>query len=160
MMSLISFPWRIGAIAALLAVVCASGIGYRAHVWQQGYNKAVAERAELDNRAIAIRIKDNGLAVAKNESINETITKVKDETLAPVIRTIYVDRVRIGPSICAAAGTAKADDAASGDTGDSRARLVPPAFEEAARELDAEVEKHLATGRACQDWGKAHGFMP
>lgn len=146
---------KLGLVVGAALAVMAYG-GYRDH---SGYQRAVNGRAAADLQVVATRVKDNAKVAVRNTEINATVTKAKDEKLAPVIRTIYVDRVRIGTAICPATGTPETDDASGGDEADTGTRLVSPKVEEAVRELDAEVEGHLATGRACQDWGRAHGYI-
>lgn len=159
-LSLIPLPWKIGAAALLAGALVAAGAAYHHHVYQSGYDAAVTARAAQDAAAVFHRVQDNVAVAAKNEDINKFLTKAKNEELAPVVQRIYVDRVRVGPSICGGPSSpAKADDAGRSDSADPAGRLVSSAAEDRIRELDVEVEKHLATGRTCQAWGREHGFI-
>lgn len=158
--TIIPWRWKAGAALALVAAVAAAGIVYRAHVWQLGHDAAVSERARRDAVAIITRTQDNAALSIKQDAINAYILKAKHEELAPVVKRIYVDRVRVGAGTCGPAAAAKAEDAASGDSTDSAGRLVREDVERDTRALDEAVEQHLATGRACQAWGKENGFAP
>jgi hypothetical protein len=140
--SVIPLSWKIGAALAL------------------GFDAAVNERAARDLQAVVGRVRDNAVLEAKQATINLDITKAKDEELAPVVKRIYVDRVRVGAGTCGPAATAKAEDAAGSDGTDPAGRLVREDVERDTRALDAAVEQHLATGRACQAWGRENGFVP
>lgn len=159
-LSLIPTGYKIGAALALVAVLAA------AHVWsvhaadQRGFDRAVAERADRDAKAVLVRTAENAATAAKQAATNTTITKAKNDEIAPVVQRIYVDRVRVGAASCGPATTAKTDDAGSGNGADSSGRLVREDVERDTRALTEAVEQDLATGRACQAWGKANGFMP
>lgn len=151
--------WKIGA-ALLLCGALVGVDAYRVHgADQAGFQRATTERSARDASAVFHRVQDNVAEAAKNTDINKFLTKDQNEKLAPVVQRIYVDRVRVGPGICGPAAAAKAEDAGSGDGTDPASRLVSPASEAGIRELDVEVEKHLATGRTCQAWGREHGFI-
>ncbi len=152
--------WKAAGAVALVAAVVAGGAYYRSHVWQLGYDKAVADRAASDLKAIGKRTKDNAELAVKQDAINTKIEKVKNEELAPVRERIVTRRVYVGTGICGPAAPAQAEDATSSDGGDSPGRLVSQEAAERIRELELEVEAHLATGRACQQFGKENGFYP
>ena len=150
-------------IVAVLAVGVAGFVGastYRAHVWQSGYDKAVGDRAARDAVAVLVRTQDNAALTVKQDGFNNTITKAKDAELAPVVKRIYVDRVRVGPAICGPASPAETEGTASSDGEDTAGRLVSQRAEEDIRALELQVEDHLATGRACQAFIKANGLAP
>jgi hypothetical protein len=158
--AVIPTSWKIGAVLLLAGALVAVD-AWRVHAADQGgFNRATTERAARDGIAVVTRVHDNVAAAAKNADINKFLTKDHDEKLAPVVQRIYVDRVRVGPGICGPATAAKTDDAGSGNGADPTSRVVSPASEGRIRELDVEVEKHLATGRTCQAWGREHGFIP
>ncbi len=148
-------------IAYVIAASLFMGLAleYRSHVYGLGYAAAVSERQASDLKTIALRVQDNKATEQKNAAINANITKVENEKLAPVIRTIYRDRVRIGPSICAAAGTTEAATPGPGETANPGTWLVPPRTEEDIRALEEKVERAFAAGRTCQDWASQHGFV-
>jgi prophage endopeptidase len=152
--------WKIGAALALAAALAAAGSAYRHHVYQQGFEAAVDQRAARDGVAIATRVKGNVDIGIKQDALNKFLTKDKDEKLNPVVQRIYVDRVRIGTASCGPAAATKTDDASSGDGADSPGRLVREDVERDTRALTEAVELDLATGRTCQAWGKANGFWP
>jgi len=152
--------WKAAGAVALVAAVVAGGVAYRSHVYHSGYDAAVSDRAASDLKAIAKRTKDNAELVVKQDAINTKIEKVKNEELAPVRERIVTRRVYVGTGICGPAAPAQAEDAASSNSGDSPGRLVSQETTERIRELELEVEAHLATGRACQQFGKENGFYP
>jgi hypothetical protein len=150
---------KIAAVSLALLVLLVGGVAYRSHVWRAGYDQAVSDRKARDLAAVVTRVAENVVVAAKNDSINATITKANDEKLAPVIRTIYVDRVRVGPGTCGPTSATKAPDASGSDRPDPSPRLVSEGTEADIRALTVKVEQAFATGQACQDFGKAHGFM-
>lgn len=152
--------WKIGAVLVLAAALVAVD-AWRVHAADQaGFDRATSERAARDAVAVFNRTKENEATSIKQAATNVTITKVKNEELAPVVRTIYVDRVRVGAGTCGPATTAKTDDAAGRDGADSPGRLVREDVERDTRTLTEAVEQDLATGRACQAWGRENGFVP
>lgn len=152
--------WTIGAALALVAAAVAVD-AYRVHQADQaGFDRATSERAARDLAAVVNRTQENAATAIKQAATNTTITKVKNEELAPVVRTIYVDRVRVGAASCGPAAPAKTDDAAGSDGTNSPGRLVREDVERDTRALTEAVEQDLATGRACQAWGKENGFVP
>lgn len=160
MLDVIPASWKIGAGLVLLAALV-SVDAWRVHKADQaGFDRATSERAARDAVAIFDRVKENEATSIKQAATNFTITKAKNEELAPVVRTIYVDRVRVGPASCGPAGPAQADNASGGDSADSPGRLVREDVERDTRTLTEAVEQDLATGRACQAWGKENGFVP
>ena len=159
-LSLIPLSWKIGACIALVASLAAGGAIYHHHVYQAGFDDAVAQRAASDAVAVQRRLDDNAKLAGKQESTNATITKVKNEELAPVVRTIYVDRVRVGAASCGPTAAAKAESTTSSNSSDSSGRLVREDVERDTRALTEAVEQDLATGRACQAFIKENGFIP
>lgn len=160
MMPLPSWAWKAGAALALVATLMAVDAWRVRAADKRGFDRATSERAARDAVAVFARVKENEATSIKQAATNFTITKAKNEELAPVVRTIYVDRVRVGQGTCGAAATAKADDAAGSNSTDSPGRLVREDVERDTRALDVAVEQDLATGRACQAWGKENGFVP
>jgi hypothetical protein len=160
MLSAFPLSWKIGAALVLVAAMAVGAVTYRAHVYQLGFDAAVSQRATRDAVAVIRRTQDNAALALKQGEINITITKAKDEELTPVVQRIYVDRVRVGTASCGPATETKAEDAAGGDSADPAGRLVREDVERDTRALDEAVERYLATGRACQAWGRENGFVP
>jgi len=159
-MNIIPLPYKIGAAVVLVGLLVAGHVARVSAAHERGYAAAVTDRAARDAVAVVSRVTENVKVGEQQYKINLDITKEKHETLAPVIRTIYVDRVRVGTGICGPASTTQAQDASSSDAGDPATRLVSPEAEKRIRELEVEVETHFATGRACQEFGKRNGFYP
>lgn len=160
MPSVIPLSWKIGA-AAVLVLLLAGGHQWRVSAaYDRGHAAAVDQRRVRDTAAVVTRVTENVKVGEKQDKDNIEITKEKHETLAPVIRTIYVDRVRVGPGICGPTPAPQTKDASSSDAGDPAPRLVSPEAEKRIRELEVEVETHFATGRACQEFGRRNGFYP
>lgn len=151
---------KIAAASLALLLLLVGGVAYRSHVWHAGYDQAVTDRAGRDLAAVVTRVADNAVVAVKNDSINAVLTKAHDETLDPVIHTIYVDRVRVGPGTCGPTAAPKAEDAPDSNSADPSPRLVSEGTEADIRALEVIVEKAFATGRACQAFGVAHGFVP
>ncbi len=158
--SLIPLQWKICAGAALAVALVVGAATYRHHVWQTGYDQAVSDRAASDGVAVLARVKDNAALSIKQDGFNTTITKAKDAELAPVVKRIYIDRVRVGPAICGPAASAQAESASGSDRADTSGRLVRSDVERDLRALKEAVEQDLATGRACQAFIEANGLVP
>lgn len=158
---MIPLSWKILGAIVLAGSALAVGSAYHSRIWHEGYNAAVATRSAQVAAAVFRRVQDNTAISIKQDSINAILTKAKNEELAPVVRRIYVDRVRVGAASCGGPSTAaKTEDAASSDGADSPGRLVRADVERDTRALTEAVELDLATGRACQAWGKENGFIP
>jgi hypothetical protein len=144
----------------LALMLAAAGAGYHHHVYQSGYDTAVAERAARDGVAVLHRAAENVIVADKQASINAVITKAKYEELAPVRSHIAAERVRVGAGICPAAGSSDAEGAAGGDGADPPGRLVRSDVERDIRALKLAVEDDLSTGRACQAFVRENGMVP
>lgn len=152
--------WKIGAVLALAGALFAID-AYRVHAADKaGFDRATSERAARDAVAVFTKVKENEAIGIKQAATNFNVTKVKNEELAPVVQRIYVDRVRVGAGTCGPAASTKTDDAASSDGANSPGRLVREDVERDTRALTEAVEQDLATGRACQAWGRENGFVP
>jgi hypothetical protein len=152
-------------VCVLLLVLLAIGgtLGVRWYGSSRYQAGVAAEREAASGRALVAtvgRVQENAVEASKQQTINLTVTEKKHAELAPVIRTIYVDRVRVGAASCGPAGPPQTDDAGGGAGTDPAGRLVREDVERDTRALDAAVERHLATGRACQAWGVANGYAP
>jgi len=144
----------------LALMLAAAGAAYHHHVYQSGYDTAVAERAARDGVAVLHRTADNVVVADKQAAINSILTKVKNEELAPVRERIVVERVRVGTGICGPAGAADPEGAAGGDSTDPPGRLVRSDVERDIRALKLAVEEDLATGRSCQAFVRENGLVP
>lgn len=158
--SLIPLSWKICAGAGLALVLVVAASTYHHHVYQQGFDAAVDQRAARDAVAVVARVQDNAVLSIKQDAINAVLTKVKNEELAPVLHRIAADRVRVGPAICGPATPAQAQSAAGSDRSDPPGRLVRDDIERDLRALKAAVEQDLATGRACQAFVRDNGLVP
>ena len=157
---MIPLPWKIGATLGLFVTLATAGAAYRHHVYQRGFDTATSERAARDAVAVVTRTQDNAAQAIQQSTFNAIITKAKNEELAPVRARIAAERVRVGAAICGSAGAAQADDASRGDISDPPGRLVRPDVDRDIRALKLAVEEDLATGRACQAFGRQNGFWP
>lgn len=159
--SVIPLSWKICAGAALVGALAVGHAIRVRHAYNAGHDAAVAERAGRDLVAVVGRVQENAALEARHETINLTITKAKDEELAPVRERIVTRRVYVGPAICnGPAAPAKTEDATGGDGADPAGRLLPPEMERDIKALILETEEAAATGRACQAWGKEEGYVP
>ncbi len=147
---------KVGAAALLIWTAAI----YRDHVYQLGYDAAVADRAAADALAVRRRTEENVVLAQHQGETNLKITEVKHEELAPVRERIVVERVRVGTAICGSAAPPDAESAASSDEADSAGRLVRPDAERDIVALKLEVEEHLATARACQATLRENGMAP
>jgi hypothetical protein len=143
----------------VLAIVGTLGVrGYGAHEFHAG---ELAEQEAQRGRALVAtvaRVQDNAVEASKQQSINLTVTEKKHEELAPVIRAVYVDRVRVGAASCGPAAGTETQGTSGGNGANSAGRLVREDVERDTRALDVAVEEALATGRACQAFVVANGL--
>jgi len=160
MPDVIPMSWKIGAALALVAAVVSGGAAYRSHVYHEGYDQAVTDSKAAELNARIKRDQENTVLAAKQDATNVKIEKVKNEELAPVRDRIVTRRVYVGTGICGPAAPAKTEDAVSGDSADSTGRLVRSDIERDIVSLKLQVEEALATGRACQQFGRENGFYP
>lgn len=152
--------WKLGAAAALVGLL-AAGHTWRVHAaYERGHDAAESERAGRDAVAVVSRATENVKVGEKQDKINVEITKAKNEEIVPVIKRIYVDRVRVGQGVCGPAPAAQAESPGSSDGTTSTTRLVSERTEEDLRVLMVKVEEHLATGRACQAFLERNGLTP
>lgn len=154
--------WQgIALVLAALLVVAGFGIVFAHSAGdQEGFNRAISERAARDEVAIFARVRDNAVLSMKQGNINQIITRTKNEELSPVVQRIYVDRVRVGAGTCGPPDAANADGASGGDGANSSGRLVRDDVERDTRALMEAVEQDLATGRACQAFVRENGMAP
>lgn len=153
----------VGGILLLVCLAIGAWLGvlqYGRAQHRAGHAAAVAERAARDAAAVLTRTEQNIATAQHQGAINLKITETKNAELAPVVQRIYVDRVRVGPATCGPAAAAEASDAGGGAGADPAGRLVRDDVQRDTRALEADVERHLATGRACQAWAIENGFVP
>lgn len=150
---------------AVLAALCAAfggsayvaGLTHEKKAWQA----ADAAKEAKTSAAMVARMQSNATESAKQSEINATITERTHEELSPIVKRIYVDRVRVGPSLCGGTPpTAQTESAGSSNAADPPGRLVPDQLEGRIRELEIRVEEALATGRACQAFVRENGMAP
>lgn len=147
---------KVGAAALLIWTAAI----YRDHVYQLGYDAAVAKRAAADALAVLKRTEENVALAERQGATNLKITEAKHEELAPVRERIVVERVRVGTAICGPAAAPDAESAAGGDSADPPGRLVREDAERDLVALKLAVEEDLATGRACQAFLRENGLVP
>lgn len=143
---------KVGAIVGLLIALVLFEQHRVGAAEKRGFDRATSERAARDLVAVVS-------AATHNTAINSLVTKDHDEKLAPVVQRIITERVRIGTAICPARPVAEADDASGGNGANPPGRLVRADIERDFVALKLAVENDLATGRACQAWGREHGFV-
>lgn len=150
-------------IAAVLLLV---GVAVGGHIWavdaayDRGHAAAETERAARDAVAVGSRVTENVKVGEKQDKDNVIITEKKHEELAPVIRTIYVDRVRVGQGVCGPATASETQGTGGSNSTDPGPRLVSQRTEEDIRALEVKVEESFATGRACQAFLEKNGLTP
>jgi len=160
---------KILAVFALAAAVVAGYLAWHSHVYNAGkaeiqgkWDKANAERAEAEKRAIVARAKENEQLARQREIDRQRIEKAHHDELAKVRADIArAPGLRVGPGICAGfASSTEAKGTSGSDGADSRTRLVR---EDIRRDIDAlklRVEEAFAAGRACQAFVAANGMGP
>lgn len=159
MPDVIPWYWWTGAGLVLAGALAAGAAAYHHHVYQQGYDTAVAERAARDSLAVVTRLQENSALGMKQNSINDILTKAKNEELAPVRSRIAAERVRVGTGICGPAAATEAEGTGSGDSADPPGRLVRSDIDRDIMALKLAVEEDLATGRACQAFINENGLI-
>lgn len=156
-------------LAGVLAAVVLLAVGalgvrtYGARRYDAGHAAAVAERAQADAAAVLRRTQDNAALAAHQSESNLAITKEKDDEIADLRRRLAAaPRLRVGSSVCPdrPAATAEAEGPASGDSADPSAGLVSSRADADFKQLIADVEQDLATGRACQAFVRENGLVP
>ena len=151
---------ELGAVVAALLAVFFAGHHMGARGVQMDWEADKLVRATATNRAMIKKIQDNTAVAAQQAATNTTITKVKNEELAPVVQRIYVDRVRVGTGSCGPAAASEAASTGSSDGANPPGRLVREDVERDTRALTEAVEQDLATGRACQAFIRENGLAP
>lgn len=155
----------IGCILAV-ALLVGSVLGlrhYGAERFEAGRAAAIAERAQADAAAVQARTHDNAALAARQSESNLDITKEKDHEIADLRqRLAAAGRLRVGAAVCPdrPATPANPESAASGDGADPSAGLVSAAADRDLKQLIADVEQDLATGRACQAFLQKNGLVP
>lgn len=154
--------WRGIALTLAILLLVAGVCIFYAHAEgdAEGFRRATSERAVRDAVAVFTRVGDNAALSLKQDSINRVITKVKNEEIAPVVKRIYVDRVRVGSGTCGSASAANTSSASGSDGANPSSRLVRDDVERDTRALIEAVEQDLATGRACQLFLRENEMWP
>ena len=152
---------EVSAVLAALLVIFLAGHRMGARGVQMDWDADKLVRSTATNKAMIQRIQDNTTVAAQQATTNATITKAKNEEIAPVVQRIYVDRVRVGPALCGgSAAPAQAASTGSGDGADTAGRLLSPEMDRDIKSLILETEEAAATGRACQSWVRENGLAP
>jgi prophage endopeptidase len=151
-------------LAVVLAVAGFLGLHwYGAERYTAGRAAAIAERAAADAKAVLKRVDDNAVVAARQDATNTNITKEKDDEIADLrSRLAAAGRLRVGTAVCPdrPAAPTQADGTASGDGTDPSIGLVSAAADRDLKQLIADVETDLATGRACQSFLRDNGLVP
>ena len=138
-------------------------LAYGSHRYDAGHAAAIVERANADAAAVLKRTRENVAQSARQDETNATITKEKDDEIADLRRRLAAaPRLRVGPSICPdrPAAPAQAEGPAGGNSTDPSAGLVSEAADRDLKQLIEDVERDLATGRACQAFVRENGLAP
>ena len=151
---------EVGAVLAALLAIFFAGHHMGARGVQIDWEADKLARATATTGAIVKRTQENTVLATQQTATNATITKVKNEELAPDVQRIYVDRVRVGTGSCGPAAPTEAASASGGNDADPPGRLVREDVERDTRALTEAVEQDLATGRACQAFVRENGLAP
>lgn len=150
----------------LIALAAAGWLGlqhYGEARFAAGRADAIAERAEVDAKAVLTRAGENKAKEAQQALDNLDITKEKDHEIADLRqRLAAAGRLHVGPSVCPdrPAAPTQAEGAAGGDGADPSAGLVSSRADEDFKQLIEAVETDLSTGRACQAFIEKNGLVP
>ncbi len=152
---------KLGAALALVGAL----VGWHVHAVSSarsdGRSEAIAERAAADLSATISRNIENDAEAVRQRAANVTITKAKDEELAPIRARISTDRVRVGPAICDGPPMpAKATGTTGSDGASPEGRVLSESMDRDIRALILETEEAMATGRACEAFLNANGLVP
>jgi prophage endopeptidase len=152
---------KLGIGAAIALAIFGAGHHFGARGVQSDWDAVKLAVAQSTNKAITTRVASNAVIEVKQTADNATITKVKNEELAPVRERIVTRRVRVGSALCSgSAAPAEAPRTSGGDGADPASRVVREDLERDLRALEVRVEEALATGRACQAFVTANGLLP
>lgn len=150
----------------LIALLACGWLGlqhYGAERFAAGRADAIAARKRADAAAVLARASENKAKATQQAVDNLDITKEKDHEIAELRqRLAAAGRLRVGPAVCPDRLAAPTDPegAAGGDGADPSSRLVSPAADRDLKQLIADVEQDLATGRACQAFLQKNGLVP
>jgi hypothetical protein len=150
----------------LIVLAVAGWLGlqhYGAQRFEDGRQNAIAERAQADARAVLVRTQENTVVAARQDATNTNITKEKDDEIADLRRRLAAaPRMRVGPAVCADRPPTGADpeSAAGGNGADPPATVVSAAADRDLKQLILDVERDLATGRACHAFIRDNGLVP
>ncbi|MFK3738944.1 hypothetical protein [Massilia sp. TN1-12] len=156
----------LAAVLLVIVVTFCAVLGLRWYGGRQydaGHAAAVAERAQADAKAVLKRADDNAALAARQDAANTTITKAKDDEIADLRKRLAAaGRLRVGSAVCPdrPTGPAQAESATGGDGTDPSAGLVSAAADRDLKQLIADVETDLATGRSCQRFLRDNGLVP
>jgi hypothetical protein len=153
---------KLGVVALLLGAAAIWHYSEVSTARKEGHAQAVSERIAADLALTIDRNAENAATEARQRAANVTITKAKDEELAPVFaRVDAAPGLRRPRAICdSPAAPTQAPGAAGSDSADPPGRLVREDVDRDIRALIKDVEQDLATGRACQAFLERNGLVP
>jgi len=159
---MIPLPYRI--LAAILAMACAVFFGYEKGISHEKAKWQAAESARVlaEHDALIKRNADNSRLAAEQAATNAAIIKGKnDEITRLTARVEHLGRLRVGASVCGGTSIApETTSTGSGNDADPLGRLVSEQADRDFKSLILDVEKDLATGRACQAFVRDNGLAP
>lgn len=156
----------ITCLVLLAGLLLAGWLGlyrYGASRFEDGRADAIAERAHADALAVLTRAGENKTRAAQQALDNIDITKEKEYEIADLRqRLAAAGRLRVGTAVCPdrPAAPTHTESAAGSDSADPSAGLVSAAADRDLKQLIADVEADLATGRACQAFLHKNGLVP
>lgn len=158
---MIPLHFKLGAAAALVALLSAGHLYRVKQADSAGYGRAVAERQVQDAAAVMERAQANAAVEAVQAATNAVITKGKNDEIAKLrTRIAAAERMR-QPAFCyQPASTAQAESAGSGHVTDTGSRLLPARVEQDIQALILKTEEAAATARACQTFVRENGLAP
>lgn len=161
MIGLIPLPYKLGAAAALVALLAAGHLYRVKQADSAGFDRAVALRQVQDAAAVMERAHANAALEAMQAATNTTITKGKNDEIAKLrTRLAAAERMR-QPAFCyQPASTTEAESTGSGHVTDPGGRLLPQRVEQDIQALILKTEEATATARACQAFIRENGLAP
>lgn len=161
-LSIIPVPYRLAMLLALAIACGATGWVKGAGHVQDQWDRAEGTRAAAVASAYQKRIASNKADADRQAATNATITKEKDNEIARLTTRIEsLSRLRVGSAICGGPATpAETPSASSSDSADTSGRLVREDVDRDIKALILDVEKDLATGRACQAFVRENRLQP
>ncbi|MGZ3184402.1 MAG: hypothetical protein ACXU8N_18350 [Telluria sp.] len=158
---------RILTMLALLAGVVLSVRAYGTHQYrageQAGQQAVLSQQAKDYAEALVKRGLENSAKASQQTQNNLDITKEKDDEIADLHRRLAAaGRLRVGAAVCPdrSAAPTNPESAASSDDANPPGGVVSAAADRDLKQLIADVETDLATGRACQAFLQKNNLVP